>query len=298
MKLSIRSITILLLTSLLLFSCSQSQEKQQDTIITESKTLVAAHRGDWRNYADNCLEGIENCIQMGVDIVEIDVSKTKDGHLILMHDKTVDRTTNGKGLVEDLTLDEIKELRLRNGLGRAGEFKVPTLEEAMLVAKGRIQVNLDKADKYFADVYEILVKTGTVEQTIIKSEKPYNELREIHGEHLDKMIFMPVVNIKEETTITYLDSLLDQRYPFYEIVFKKEDKEKLLHIKRKLKDTESVIWINSLWPSLCGGYSDDRALKDADATWGYLIDSLGAGILQTDRPSMMLEYLQKRSLHR
>lgn len=291
-------LTTILSMSLLLLSCSQKQKRTQEVILTESSVLVASHRGDWRNYADNSIEGIESCIAMGVDIVELDVSKTKDGHLILMHDKTVDRTTNGKGKVEDLTLEEIKALKLRNGLGRASEFKVPTLEEAMLVAKGKIKVNLDKADKYFADVYEVLEKTGTVEQTIIKSDKPYSELRAEHGEHLDKMIFMPVVNIKEETTIAHLDSLLDQKYPYYEIVFKTEDKEKLHHIKDKLKETESVIWINSLWPSLCGGYSDDRALKDADATWGYLVDSLGARILQTDRPTMMLEYLQKRGLHK
>lgn len=297
MRLKKQIITIFILSSFIV-SCNQKETKEKEPIKAESEVLVASHRGDWRNYADNCLEGIESCIKMGVDIVEIDVSKTKDGHLILMHDKTVDRTTNGKGKVEDLTLAEIKEFKLRNGLGRAGEFKVPTLEEAMLVAKGKIKVNLDKADKYFADVYEVLERTGTVEQTIIKSDKSYSELRAEHGEHLDKMIFMPVVNIKEETTIAHLDSLLDQKYPYYEIVFKTEDKEKLHHIKAKLKDTESVIWINSLWPSLCGGYSDDRALKDADATWGYLIDSLSAGILQTDRPAMMLEYMQKRGLHK
>lgn len=289
----------LFILPLLLFSFSCTQQVKEEKIeAKESDIFVASHRGDWRNYADNSIEGIESCIQMGVDIVEIDVSRTKDGHLILMHDKTVDRTTNGKGKVEDLTLAEIRELKLRNGLGRPGEFKVPTLEEAMLVAKDRIKVNLDKADKYFAEVYEVLEKTGTVEQTIIKSDKPYSELRTEHGAHLDKMIFMPVVNLKEETTIAHLDSLLDQKYAYYEIVFKEEDKEKLHHIKNKLKDSESIIWINSLWPSLCGGYSDDCALNDANATWGYLIDSLGAGILQTDRPAMMLEYLKGRGLHK
>lgn len=278
-------------------SCTQTVDETKKEV-GKSQVLVASHRGDWRNYADNCLEGIESCITMGVDIVELDVSRTRDGHLILMHDKTVNRTTNGKGLVSELTLAEIRELRLRNGLGRASEFKVPTLEEALLVAKDRILINLDKADEYFQEVYPLLEKTGTVEQTIIKSDKPYEELRALHGESLDRMIFMPVIQINEETTLASLDSLLEAGYPYYEIVFKKEDKEKLHHIKEKLRDTESVIWINSLWPSLCGGYSDDRALKDAEGTWGYLVDSLGAGILQTDRPALMLEYFQKRGLHR
>lgn len=261
------------------------------------KVQVVAHRGDWRNYADNALEGIQGCIDMGVDIVEIDVSKTKDGHLILMHDKTIDRTTNGKGLVSEITLDSIKTLYLRNGLGRTSEFKVPTLEEAMLVAKGKIMVNLDKADRYFDDVYHILEKTGTVEQTIIKSDKPYAELKKQFGEHFEKMTFMPVIKVTEETTKKDLTPLLEKRYPFYEIVFEKENKEMLFYIKDELEDTESIIWINSLWPSLCGGYSDDRALKNADATWGYLIDTLGARILQTDRPAYLIEYLKGRGLH-
>lgn len=279
---------------LLLASCQGQRTGQAaDT----NKVQVAAHRGDWRHYADNAVEGIESCIRMGVDIVEIDVSRTKDGHLILMHDKKVDRTTNGKGEVDGFTLAEIKELRLRNGLGRTSAFQVPTLEEAMLAAKDRIKVNLDKADRYFDEVYAVLEKTGTVEQTIIKSDKPYHELKARCGENLDKMIFMPVINLGDSLHVARLDSLLDKGYPYYEIVFSEEDKELLSHVRQKLEGTGSVIWINSLWDSLCAGYSDDRALKDANATWGYLIDSLGAGILQTDRPALMLDYLKERRLH-
>jgi glycerophosphoryl diester phosphodiesterase len=145
------------------------------------KVQVAAHRGDWRNYADNAIEGIESCIKMGVDIVEIDVAKTKDGHLVLMHDRKVDRTTGGKGLVSDFTLSEIQALRLRNGLGRVTGFQVPTFEEAMQVAKGKIIVNIDKGDEYFDEVYRVLKKTGTVGQTVIKSEKPYAQLHQRYG---------------------------------------------------------------------------------------------------------------------
>jgi glycerophosphoryl diester phosphodiesterase len=262
-----------------------------------SKVLVAAHRGDWRNYADNCIEGIKSCIRMGVDIVEIDVSKTKDGHLVLMHDKTVDRTTNKQGSVSDFTLEEIRQMRLRNGLGRVTDFQIPTLEEAMLVAKDKIIVNLDKADKYFDDVYRILEKTGTTRQAIIKSDKPYEELRAKYGENLDKMTFMPVVNLKKETIFSSILPLLDKQYPYYEICFQEENRELLLQIKKKFQNTPSVIWINSLWDSLCGGYSDDKALKDPNGTWGYLINELAAGILQTDRPAQMLDYLKENGLH-
>jgi glycerophosphoryl diester phosphodiesterase len=166
-----------------------------------SQVLVASHRGDWRNYADNSIEGIESCIRMGIDIVEIDLALTKDSVLVLMHDRTVDRTTNGKGLVSDFTLEEIKQLNLKNGLGRVTDFQIPTLEEVMRVVKGKINVNIDKGDAYFDDVYKILEKTGTIGQVIIKSDKPYQELRTQYGEHLDKMTFMPVINLNAETTI-------------------------------------------------------------------------------------------------
>ena len=167
----------------------------------------------------------------------------------------------------------------------------------MLTTKDKIIVNLDKADQYFDDVYEILKRTGTIHQVIIKSDKPYTELEDQYGEALGQMVFMPVVNLDKDLSIEALNALLDRQYPFYEIVFEQEDKELLLHIKEKLQNTSSVIWINSLWPSLCGGYSDDRAVIDPDKNWGYLIDELGARILQTDRPMQMLDYLRKRGLH-
>jgi beta-lactamase superfamily II metal-dependent hydrolase len=267
------------------------------TAAPRKEVLVASHRGDWRNFADNSAEGIEGCIRMGVDIVEIDLSKTKDGELVLMHDKTVDRTTNGKGKVADLTLAEIKALRLKNGLGRVSDFQVPTLREAMLVAKGRITVNLDKSDKYFDDVYRILKETGTLEQVIIKSDKPYEELRATYGSDLDQMTFMPVVHLTEQTTPEELDKVLDRHFPYYEIVFEKENKPLLLHIKSRLAGSQSLIWINSLWASLCGGYNDDKALTHPNETWGYLVNELGAGILQTDRPELMLKYLKQKHLH-
>ena len=210
-------------------------------VAQNSKVLVASHRGDWRNYADNCIEGIESCIRMGVDIVEIDMALTKDSVLVLMHDRTVDRTTNGKGWVSDFTLAEIKQLRLKNGLGRVTDFQIPTLEEAMTAAKGKIIVNIDKGDTYFNEVYTLLEKTGTIRQALIKSNKPYEELKEQCGENLDKMMFMPIVNIKRETTIDSIASLLNKKYPYYEICFSEENRELLLQVKEIIHGNRSVI---------------------------------------------------------
>ena len=102
----------------------------------KSSVIVVAHRGDWRNFPENSLEAIDNAIKMGVDVVELDVQRTKDSVLILMHDATLDRTTTGKGKISETLYDSIKPLDLRNGCAIRSIHKVPTLEEALLLAKG------------------------------------------------------------------------------------------------------------------------------------------------------------------
>lgn len=133
-----------------------------------SSVIVASHRGDWRNFCENSLEAIDNAAKMGVDIVEIDVQRTKDGQLILMHDPTLDRTTTGKGNIKDTTLAYIRTLHLKNGCNIRTIHRVPTLEEALIHAKGKVMLNLDKADRYFDQVYELMKKTGTTKQIIMK----------------------------------------------------------------------------------------------------------------------------------
>ena len=85
----------------------------------QTSVIVASHRGDWRNFPENSLEAIESAIQMGVDIIEIDLQRTKDGELILMHDATLNRTSTGAGAIADTTLAYIQTLKLRNGQGDA-----------------------------------------------------------------------------------------------------------------------------------------------------------------------------------
>lgn len=258
---------------------------------------VANHRGDWRNFVENTLEAIESSIEMGADIVEIDVWTTKDGHLILMHDDTLDRTTDGEGKICDHTLEEIRALHLKDGLGNMTEYTVPTLEEALLLAKDRIIVNLDKSDLYLDQVYELLVKTGMVHQTIVKSEMPFPKFRAKWGDLVDKVVFMPVLTITPKTTLDDIVEAFKPRHDLYELVFETDEREQLELIKRLAAQTQATLWINTIWPTTCAGHSDDHALKNMDDTWGFVVDVYGGGILQTDRPALMLKYLKKRGWH-
>lgn len=290
-------------TLLLLFliaGCSPKPEvKNNDNTVAENKIIVVSHRADWRNAPENSLQAIKNCIAMGVDMVEVDLNKTKDGHLILMHDRTLNRTTTGKGKPEEYTLEEIKQFYLKGGHGQKTRHKIPTFEETMELCKGKIMVNIDKGYEYFKDAYEILEKTGTVDQCIMKSDHPYEKVVEENGEVLKKMVFMPVVHLNKEGAEKIIDDYIKYLKPkAFELVFKEENPD-VLRLIKKVKDSGSKIFINTLWPDLCAGHDDDRAieLEEPEESWGWVIEQ-GATYIQTDRPALLLEYLRFNRLHR
>lgn len=296
---------IICLVCLLVISLENYAQQAVNNILNDfdkpssESVLVVSHRADWRNAPENSLQAIRNCIEMGVDMVEIDLCETKDGQLIVMHDRTLNRTTNGKGLVSNYTLEEIKKLFLKNGAGCKTRHKVPTFEEVMLLCKGKIMVNIDKGYDYFKDAYKILEKTGTVNQCIMKSDHTYEKVKEENGEVLNKMVFMPVVNLHKEGAEQIIDSYIKNLHPqAFELVFNNDSPE-ILRLIKKVKDSGSRIFINTLWPELCGGHDDDRAveLKEPEESWGWVIKQ-GAKFIQTDRPALLLDYLKAKKLHK
>lgn len=261
------------------------------------QVLVVAHRGDWRYAPENSLAGIENAIKMGVDVVELDVQKTKDGHLILMHDATLNRTSTGKGKISEWTLDSIKTLKLRNGCAIRTIHSVPTLEEALLLAKGKIMINLDKAYPIFDEVYALLKKTGTTKQVIMKGTQPVEQVKKEFGKYLDEVLFMPIVNLDKPDALQQIKNYVEGLHPVaFELLFVSDSNKLPVEVAHMLKG-KSQIWYNTLWDTMAGGHDDDMSLDDPDKGYGYLINKLDARILQTDRPAYLLDYLRKKGLH-
>ena len=113
---------------------------------TQSKDniYVAAHRGWSSKYPENTLEAMQAAMDIGVDQLEIDVRVTKDNELVIIHDATVDRTTNGTGKVCALTLAELKALDASNHKGpEFAGVKIPTLVEFMELVKDHPTMTLD-----------------------------------------------------------------------------------------------------------------------------------------------------------
>lgn len=263
----------------------------------QSSVIVASHRGDWRNFPENSLEAIDNAIKMGVDIVEVDVQRTKDSVLILMHDPYLDRTTTGKGKISEVTMDSIRKLKLKNGCNIRTIHNVPTLEEALTHAKGKIMLNLDKADRYFEQVYDLMKKTGTTKQIIMKGNKSANDVKSRFGKYLNDVIYMPIVNLDKPNAEEQIETFIRDMHPVaFELLFVKDTNTIPLKLKSSLKN-RTLIWYNTLWDTMAGGHDDDMSLKNPDDGYGYLIDNLGARIIQTDRPQYLLDYLRARNLH-
>ena len=116
-----------------------------------TRVFIVAHRANTysgvneKYLPDNSLLAIEEAIAVGADMVELDVRATKDGVHVLMHNATIDATTNGTGNVADKTVAELKKLKMRRG-SKYYEGGVPTLAEALECCKDRIYINLDCKD--------------------------------------------------------------------------------------------------------------------------------------------------------
>jgi glycerophosphoryl diester phosphodiesterase len=105
-----------------------------------SAPLVIAHRGDSAHRPENTLASFASALELGATVVELDVQLTADGHVVVLHDPTLDRTTTGRGDVRRMTLAEVRAVSAgypeRFGTAYAGE-RVPTLAEALGLLRGR-----------------------------------------------------------------------------------------------------------------------------------------------------------------
>jgi glycerophosphoryl diester phosphodiesterase len=115
-----------------------------DCLRRENAILVVAHRGGpARGFPENALHTFDRTLSMAPALIETDVSMTQDGELVLMHDETVERTTNGRGRVADMTTDDFRALKLKDETGAVLNARPPTLREALEWAKGKTILELD-----------------------------------------------------------------------------------------------------------------------------------------------------------
>jgi len=109
-----------------------------------NRILLGGHRGNADEFPENTLTSFRSAIDLGADLIECDVHKSEDGALAVIHDHLIDRTTNGRGLVRDHTMAELKQFDA--GSWKDPRFtgeRIPTLDEVLEVAKGKVGVAVE-----------------------------------------------------------------------------------------------------------------------------------------------------------
>ena len=173
-------------------SCKQSHDQLTTTEVQNSKLLelfkasntnypnISVHRGGKGlvNYPENCLETLKYINDSIVALFEVDVAQTKDGKLVLLHDKSIDRTTTGSGKVDALTYAELKNFSLKDDYGNKTNFKIPLFSD---VLKWCVKNNV---------ILTIDIKRSVSQESVI------NAIREAKAEDISIIITYDVAQAK------------------------------------------------------------------------------------------------------
>jgi glycerophosphoryl diester phosphodiesterase len=239
------------------------------SLLMSAQIAVIAHRGEHIHHAENSVAAIQSAADLEADYVELDVRTTRDGKLVLMHDKTVDRTTDGHGAVSSLTLEDIRSLHVRGDI-RA----VPTFEEALDAARGRISIYLDWKDASPEAIFRALSAHGMLDHVVV-----YGELGELHRLQALAPGIRVMPEADNEAALKKSSDLLKPTV----VAFEQSDfKPELI---RQAFDMKAAIFVDRLWE------------QDKPKFWQEAIDRGVAGI-QTNDPAELLEFLRAKGLHR
>ncbi len=197
---------------------------------------IIAHRGFSGRFPENTIASIRGAVQAGADLVEIDVQLTKDGELVVLHDDTVDRTTNGKGEVKALTLQEIRALDagVKFDATFTGE-RVPTLEEALDAVRGGAILNIEVKG----------IEQAGMRPVVAKKIKDLVELKN-YGPHVHLMSFDEAfMQEMRQQAPTWSMGLLGVADPF-NLKLKQAQKLKMdgLHLLHKAVSADEVLDIH------------------------------------------------------
>lgn len=267
-----------------------------NSIPAQAGALIVAHRGEWGEMPENSIAAIEAARMAGAHMVEFDVQPCADGELVVIHDETLDRTTNGTGPLAGASFADIRSLNLRAGAGGDGaaltSFRVPTLREALEAARGQILVNIDT--KYMRDldrVAETVLSLDIADQVVLKGpiDIDGDNDRFLEAPWYGKIAFMPIMPARPGRFAQDAARVIDALKPvMLEIDFSSLDD--VIAARSVLAERGVRLWTNTLDIVHSLDYSDSRALSAPDAVWGTLIEA-GVTVLQTDRSAALAQYL-------
>ncbi|HTI93650.1 MAG TPA: glycerophosphodiester phosphodiesterase family protein [Puia sp.] len=240
--------------------------------------LICAHRGAHNDFPENSLASFKKAIELGIDIFELDIRATKDDSLIIMHDKSVDRTTDGHGDVANLSFEEIRKLHLKFN-DKVTDENVPTLEEALMVAKGKILVDLDIKVAKFPEILAVVNRTQTKNSVFALVYRP------IYGKMIKEQSpgFRTLIRTNNEAAVDSLFTVTNTEAVHI------DNHHNTVAVTTKIRNHGARAFINAL---------DDADKKVAAGDLDAYDEDIknGANIVQTNYPTLLMQYLKKKGL--
>jgi glycerophosphoryl diester phosphodiesterase len=166
-----------------------------------SKPLLIGHRGYPARYPENTLASFKGAMEAGCDMIELDVTQTRDRKVVVIHDDTLDRTTTGKGLVASHSLEEIKALDAGSWFDpRFATERVPELSEVLKLTAGRCLLNIEiKTSAFEADC-----PADAVEHQVVKQVKTGGAMDRVIISSFDRRILLRIAAMDEPPAIAFI----------------------------------------------------------------------------------------------
>jgi glycerophosphoryl diester phosphodiesterase len=266
--------------------------------IQSTRPAIVAHRGCWEFAPENSLKGLKACQSLGVEMVEGDIHKTKDGVLVIMHDDTLDRMTNLSGPVKNYTYRELTKARLREAAGGKNapitNEPIPSFVEWLRAAKSRTFLLLDVKEDNYDEIYDAVAKEDMEREVVFLVYLSSDSLRARRLRFLGKSAFMPVIwecSMVKRNTDCYTDAdfaqgrFLTDYQPLSPVAYlPASDGDSFLKIG------STAAWRQDV--RLMGSTNDEDSPKGGDAIWGPLL-KIRLPLILTNRADALMGYLEK-----
>jgi glycerophosphoryl diester phosphodiesterase len=185
-------------------------QKSLSELKNVKRPLIIAHRGYRAKYPENTLVAFQAAIDAGVDMIELDVLLTKDRKLVVIHDESLDRTTNGRGMVSDHTLSELKTFDAGSWFdARFKGERLPTLQEVLDLVKGQVFLNIEIK----GSAYEPHHPPDAVEKQIVDLVKRKNAVESVLISSFEWRVLESLATMKEAPAIAVLSGDPDEGNP-------------------------------------------------------------------------------------
>lgn len=234
-----------------------------------AQIVAISHRGEHLERPENTMPAFQEAIRVGADYIEVDVRTTADGKLVLSHDATVDRCTDGNGRVDSMTFEQIEALDAGAKKGYPGT-RIPTLDQVLDLAHGKIGIYVDIKNASAQDLVSHIVGHGMAAHVVMYCNPDMcKRIQELNP----NLKVMP-----ESESVEHSKMLVDLLHPQV-IAFGAGDfKPEIIAVSKEAKAKV---------------YVDVMGKTDAPEGWRAAIDA-GADGLQTDRPGPLVEWLRSK----